>query len=175
MYIFIDNAQLYVYKYTHYIYLHAHIAIDISIKVNSIIIHIFHMNIHSLITFFHRRFVYINTFFHRQIMCDCRLITCLYDIRQTSYEHRLHHSHVAPARADMNRVYISPRTLILYTNLAANRRLRIEAAGRFCVNVHSYAPQRSRAALYIIYIWGKIENHLNYTYANARDFYTLYR
>ena len=33
----------------------------------------------------------------------------------------------------------------------------------------------SRAALYIIYIWGKIENHLNYTYANARDFCPLHR
>ena len=35
--------------------------------------------------------------------------------------------------------------------------------------------ERSRAALYIIYIWGKIENHLNYTYANARDLHTSYR
>ena len=93
MYVFIDNAQLYVYKYKHYF--HAHIAIDISIKVN--IIHIFHMNIHSLITFFHRRFVYIHTFFNYKMMCGCRLITCLYDIRQTSYECRLHHSYVAPS------------------------------------------------------------------------------
>ena len=69
--------------------------IYISIKVN--IIHIFHMNIHSLITFFHRRFMYIHTFFHRQIMCGCRMITCLYDIRQTSYERRLHYNHVAPS------------------------------------------------------------------------------
>ena len=50
-----------------------------------------------IITFFCRRFVYIHTFFHRQIMCSCRLRTCLYDIRQTSYERRLHHSHVAPS------------------------------------------------------------------------------
>lgn len=49
------------------------------------------------ITFLHRRFVYIHTFFHRQIMCSCRLITCLYDIQQTSYERRLHHSRVAPS------------------------------------------------------------------------------
>ena len=55
------------------------------------------MNIHSLITFFHRRFVYIHTFFHYKIMCGCRLITCLYDIRQTSYERRLHYNHVAPS------------------------------------------------------------------------------
>ena len=51
----------------------------------------------NIITFLHGRFVYIHTFFHRQIMCGCRLITCLYDIRQTSYERRLHHSHVAPS------------------------------------------------------------------------------
>ena len=50
-----------------------------------------------IITFFHGRFVYIHTFFHRKMMCGCRLITCLYDIRQTSYEHRLYYSHVAPS------------------------------------------------------------------------------
>ena len=50
---------------------------------------------HSL-TFLHRRFVHIHTFFHYKMMCGCRLITCLYDIQQTSYERRLHHSHVAP-------------------------------------------------------------------------------
>ena len=48
------------------------------------------------ITFFHRRFVYIHTFFHYKMMCGCRLRTCLYDIRQTSYERRLHHSYVTP-------------------------------------------------------------------------------
>lgn len=93
MYVFINNTQLYSYKYKHYF--HAHITIYISIKVN--IIHIFHVNIHSLITFFHRRFVYIHTFFYCKIMCGCRLITCLYDIRQTSYERRLHYNHVAPS------------------------------------------------------------------------------
>ena len=50
-----------------------------------------------IITFFHGRFIYIHTFFHRKIMCGCRLITCLYDIQQTSYERRLHHNHVAPS------------------------------------------------------------------------------
>ena len=49
------------------------------------------------ITFFHGRFVYIRTFFHYKIMCGCRLITCLYDIRQTSYDRRLHYNHVAPS------------------------------------------------------------------------------
>ena len=49
------------------------------------------------ITFFHGIFVYIHTFFHRKIMCRCQLATCLYDIRQTSYERRLHYSHVAPS------------------------------------------------------------------------------
>ena len=49
------------------------------------------------ITFFHRRFVYIHTFFHCKIMCSCQFGICLYDIQQTSYERRLHHSHVAPS------------------------------------------------------------------------------
>ena len=40
--------------------------------------------------------MYIHTFFHCKIMCNCRLATCLYDIQQTSYERRFHHSHVAP-------------------------------------------------------------------------------
>ena len=57
----------------------------------------FHMNIRTLITFFHGRFMYIHTFFHYKMLCGCRLITCLYDIRQTSYECRLHHSLVAPS------------------------------------------------------------------------------
>ena len=56
----------------------------------------FHMNIRLLITLFCRRFVYIHTFFHRKIMCSFQLANCLYDIQQTSYERRLHHSHVAP-------------------------------------------------------------------------------
>ena len=50
-----------------------------------------------IITFLHGRFVYVHTFFHRKIMRGCRLITCLYDIQQTSYERRLHHSRVAPS------------------------------------------------------------------------------
>ena len=94
MYVFINNTQLYSYKYKHYF--HAHITIYISIKVN--IIHIFHVNIHSLITFFHRRFVYIHTFFHRQIICICRLAIYLCDIWHASYERRLHSSLVAPSK-----------------------------------------------------------------------------
>ena len=93
MFIFIDNPRHYVYKYKHYF--HTHITIYISIKVN--IIHIFHLNIHLLITFFHGRFMYIHTFFHRKIMCSCRLGICLYDIQQTSYERRLYHNYVAPS------------------------------------------------------------------------------
>ena len=50
-----------------------------------------------IITFSHGRFVYIYTFFHHKMMCGCRLRTCLYDIQQTSYERRLHHSRVAPS------------------------------------------------------------------------------
>ena len=91
MFIFIDDTRHYVYKYKHYF--HTHIVIYIDIKVNTI--HIFHMNIHLLITFLHGRFVYIHTFFHYKMMCGCRLRTCLYDIRQTSYERKLHHNHVA--------------------------------------------------------------------------------
>ena len=49
------------------------------------------------ITFFHVIFIYVHTFFHRQIMCGCRLRTCLYDILQISYERRLHYNHVAPS------------------------------------------------------------------------------
>ena len=51
----------------------------------------------NIITFLHGRFVYIHTFFHYRMMCSCQLITCLYDIRQTSYERRLHYNHVAPS------------------------------------------------------------------------------
>ena len=69
--------------------------IYISIKVNTI--HIFHMDIRLHHHIFHRKFVYIHTFFHRKIMCGCQLATCLYDMRQTSYECRLHHSYVTPS------------------------------------------------------------------------------
>ena len=91
----INNTQLYVYKYKHYIYFHAHIDRYISIKVN--IIHIFHMNIHSFITFFHRRFVYSHTFFCSKIMCSCQLLICLYNISRASSGNRLYHSRVAPS------------------------------------------------------------------------------
>ena len=67
------------------------------------------MNIRLLITFFYGRFMYIHTFFHRQIMCGCRLITCLYDIQQTSYERRLHHSHVAPLSPIWAKFISAPR------------------------------------------------------------------
>ena len=50
-----------------------------------------------IITFFRGRFVCIHTFFYRQIMRDCRLRTCIYDIRQTSYERRFHHGYVMPS------------------------------------------------------------------------------
>ena len=50
----------------------------------------------NIITFLHGRFVYIHTFFHYRMMCSCQLITCLYDIRQTSYERRFHSILVMP-------------------------------------------------------------------------------
>ena len=50
-----------------------------------------------IITFFMGDLCTFTHFFHRKIMRGCRLAICLYDIRQTSYERRLHHSHVAPS------------------------------------------------------------------------------
>ena len=57
----------------------------------------FHMNIRLHHHIFRRRFVYVHTFFCIKMMCGCRLITCLYNIRHASGENRLHHSHVAPS------------------------------------------------------------------------------
>ena len=57
----------------------------------------FHMKIYQHHHILHERFVYIHTFFHYRMMCSCQLITCLYDIRQTSYERRFHSSLVAPS------------------------------------------------------------------------------
>ena len=133
----INNTQLYVYKYKHYF--HTHIMIYISIKVN--IIHIFHMNIHSHHHIFRRRFVYIHTFFHYKMMCGCRLITCLHDIQQTSYERRLHHSHVAPSAP-------------IWAEF-------VFTIGKICpLSIRAATPVLSRSApprLYIsIYYWGKI-------------------
>ena len=126
----INNTQLYVYKYKHYIYFHAHIDRYISIKVN--IIHIFHVNIHLLITFLHGRFVYIHTFFHYKMLCGCRMITCLYDIRQTSYERRLHHSHVAPSEPIWAEFAPTLGNIYPWTNRAAtsqqSRHIRLRRA-----------------------------------------------
>ena len=69
-----------------------------------------------IITFFHGRFMYIHTFFHRKIMCSCRLATCLYDIRQTSYERKLHHSRVAPSVPIWATFYTHHRQDIPMTN-----------------------------------------------------------
>ena len=69
-----------------------------------------------IITFFCRRFVYIHTFFHHQIMCSCQLGICLYDIRQTSYERKLHHNHVTPSMPIWAEFYIHPRQDIPMVN-----------------------------------------------------------
>ena len=137
MYVFINNTQLYVYKYKHYF--HAHITIYIIIKVN--IIHIFHMNIHLNHHILCRRFVYIHTFFYRQIMCNCRLRTCLYDISRANYERRFHHNHVAPP-------------VPIWAEFAP-------ILGNICtLSIRAATPVLSRATpprLYIgIYYWGKI-------------------
>ena len=168
---FIDNAQLYSYKYKHYF--HAHIVIHISIKVN--IIHIFIWTFTHSITFLHGRFVYIHTFFHRQIMWGCRLATCLYDIRQTSYERIFHHGHVAPSvpiwtEFTSHQGHLYSRQILRQIGACGLRWLEDSVSTSTAMLLT--LPRR---AIYIIYIWGKIENHLNYTYANARDFYTLHR
>ena len=95
MFIFIDSTQLYVYKYKHY-YTFMHISRFILASKSTSFTFFIWIFTHS-ITFFHERFMYIHTFFHYKMMCGCRLITCLYDIRQTSYERWLHHSYVAPS------------------------------------------------------------------------------
>ena len=128
-----------------------------------------------IITFFCRRFVYIHTFFHCKMMCGCRLITCLYDIQQTSYERRLHHNHVAPSvpiwtEFTSHQGHLYYRQILRQIGACGLRRLEDSVSTSTSLLRHVYC-----AALYIIYIWGKIENHLNYTYANARDFYTLHR
>ena len=128
-----------------------------------------------IITFFCRRFVYIHTFFHCKMMCGCRLITCLYDIQQTSYERRLHHNHVAPSvpiwtEFTSHQGHLYSRQILRQIGACGLRRLEDSVSTSTSLLRHVYC-----AALYIIYIWGKIENHLNYTYANARDFYTLHR
>ena len=96
---------------------------------------------HSL-TFLHRRFVYIHTFFHRKMMCGCRLITCLYDIQQTSYERRLHHSHVAPsvpiwAEFISNLGKICPWSIRASTS-QQSRHIRLRRA--VLLYIHTYLP-----------------------------------
>ena len=93
------------------------------------------------ITFLHVRFMYIHTFFHYRMMCSCQLITCLYDIRQTSYERRLHSSLVAPSEPIW--AEFAPTLGNIYPQL-----------------IRAATPVLSRDApprLYIgIYYWGKI-------------------
>ena len=128
-----------------------------------------------IITLFYRRFVYIHTFFHCKMMCSCRLATCLYDIRQTSYERRFHHGHVAPS-VPIWTEFTSHQGHLYYgqilRQIGACGLRRLEDSVSTSTDLLRTLPRR---AIYIIYIWGKIENHLNYTYANARDFYTLHR
>ena len=93
------------------------------------------------ITFLHGRFVYLHTFFHYRMMCGCRLITCLYDIQQTSYERGLHHGYVAPS-------------VPIWATFASN-------IGKICPwSIRAATSVLSRATsprLYVgIYYWGKI-------------------
>ena len=141
MYVFIDSMQLYVYKCKHY-YTFIHILRFILVSKSTSFTFFIWIFTYT-ITFFHRRFVYIHTFFHYKMMCGCRLATCLYDIQQTSYERKLHHSYVAPSMpiwaefiSILGKIYPQP----------------IRAATP--VLSHASSPR-----LYIgIYYWGKIRS-----------------
>ena len=144
-----------------------------------------------IVTFFHRRFVYIHTFFHRQIMCGCRLITCLYDIRQTSYECRLHHSLVAPSEpiwatfaftigkicpwsirtvtSHLSLPVVLRRATIIYMHIFAGE----NGDAVTCTRAHKKNPARffsRRAIICTVYCWEKCKN-CKVTY--ARGFFCI--
>ena len=129
-----------------------------------------------IITFFHCRFVYIHTFFHRKIMRGCLLATCLYDIRQTSYERRLHHSYVALSvtiwatfASTIDKIYpwsirtvkshlslpvVLRRAVIIYMHIFAGKN------GDAVIRTHAYEKIRldffRTEPLYVLYIAGKM-------------------
>ena len=129
-------------------------------------------------------FINIITFFHRQIMCGCRLITCLYDIRQTSYECRLHHSLVAPSEpiwatfapilgkyiptADSSRhACPKPRrtAAIIYRHILLGEKsfnlIRTRAYEKIRLDFFRAEP------LYVLYIAGKNVKNCKVTYARG--------
>ena len=145
------------------------------------------MNIRLLITFLHEIFVYIHTFFHRKIMRDCRLITCLYDIQQTSYERRLHRSHVAPSvpiwaefAFTLGNIYPQPIravTSVLFV-CASSPRLYISIYywGKIRLTYSAHAHMRKsgsifsrRAIICTVYYWEKCKKIVRCDHACARS------
>ena len=126
-----------------------------------------------IITFFIGDLCTFTHFFHRKIMCGCRLATCLYDILKTSYERRLHHSHVAPSvpiwaefASTLNKIYpqlIRAATPVLFVCTASPRLyIGIYYWGKFVVpNPHTRTwenPARffsRRASICTVYCWEK--------------------
>ena len=133
------------------------------------------MNIRLHHHIFHGRFMHIHTFFHRKIMCSCQLATCLYDMLQTSYECRFHHSRVASSvpiwatfytyhRQDMPIVDSSrdepPKPPCRFAPRDHNIYAHICRGKWWCCNPHTRTwenPGRFFRAelLYILYIAGK--------------------
>ena len=132
-------------------------------------------------------FINIITFFHRQIMCGCRLITCLYDIRQTSYERRLHYNHVAPSEPIW--AGFAPILGNIYPQLirAATSHLSLPVVLRRAtiIYMHIFAGENGDAVtcrrahekiqldffraelLYVLYIAGKNVKNCKVTYARG--------
>ena len=147
----------------------------------------FHMKIYQHHHILHERFVYIHTFLHRQIMCGCRLITCLYDIRQTSYERRLHYNHVAPSEpiwagfaftigkicpwsirtvtSHLSLPVVLRRATIIYMHIFAGE----NSDAVTCTYAHEKIQvDFSRAdPLYVLYIAGKNVKNCKVTYARG--------
>ena len=114
-------------------------------------------------------------------MCGCRLITCLYDIRQTSYERRLHHSHVAPSVpiwADfisiLGKIYLwTIRATTPVLSVAAIVYMHIFAGENDDVVIRTRAHEKIRLdffhaePLYVLYIAGKNVKNCKVTYARG--------
>ena len=126
-----------------------------------------------IITFFCRRFVYIHTFFHYKMMCGCRLITCLYDIQQTSYERRLYHSRVAPsvpiwAEFTSHQGHLYSIQILRQIGACGLRRLE-DSVSTSTALLHTL-PRR---AIYNIYMGAKLKTTL-ITHMQMRETFQLY-
>lgn len=132
------------------------------------------MNIRIHITLFQRRFLYIHTYFCSKIMCGCQLVTCLYDIRQTSCERRLHHSHVAPSMSISAKFTFtlgkicsrSIRTAMLVLSRTGAIVYRHILLGENSFDlIHTRAHEKNlgqffprRASIYTVYCWENVKN-----------------